>query len=138
MYDIGVRQVVEVVMKVEVLITEPEQSLAVLHGSITVTVEITVTGTVLTGTPWTALAALVAEEVMTLRPVVFVAGTALSALVDGEVALLVVAFMAPPLVILGTEDVELSQCEPLELATLVLVITLWPGGVCTSVVELDL
>ncbi len=87
-YDIGVRQVVEMVMKVEVLISEPEQSLAVLHGSITVTVEMTVTGTVLIGTPWTAHAALVAEEVMTLRPVVLVAGTALSALVTEEIRLL--------------------------------------------------
>ncbi len=61
---------------------------------------------------------------MTLPLVALVAGTALSALVDEEVALLDVAFMTLALVVLGTEDVELSQCEPLELATLVLVTTL--------------
>ncbi len=61
---------------------------------------------------------------MTLPLVALVAGTALSALVDEEVALLDVAFMTLALVLLGTEDVELSQCEPLEPATLVLVTTL--------------
>jgi len=61
---------------------------------------------------------------MTLPLVALVAGTALSALVDEEVALLDVAFMTLALVVLGTEDVELSQCEALELATLVLVTTL--------------